>query len=400
MLEAVAAGTTTVVDHAHITMSPEHAKLAIAAIASSGIRSVYGYTPILRVKNFNPLAFHENPLEDWVMQTFNDLAKAGPFGNGRVTLGFACDLWFLPAPVLKGIFDQVKNAGVRTITVHDSRSLQMGGGWPKGVPRMLTELNLLDERTLLSHSNGATKEDVELIRAAGAHVSSTPSTELQMAMARPVCFDASFLGGGADGNSAGIQDRSSFGIDCHSNNAGSIIAEARLGLQNARNNHHEFYVKQGKTTWKLPESLSVEAAFNLATIKGAEAVRMENEIGRIEEGYKADLVIFDGLSPSMLGAAQHDPVAAIILHSSPADIETVIVDGIARKKDGRLLPIAVDKEATDAIGKQNLEWNEIAKEVVKSREVIQKELDKIDYDEGRRAIMGVYHVAETFFVES
>ena len=35
----------------------------------------------------------------------------------------------------------------------------------------------------------------------------------------------------------------------------------------------------------------------------------------------------------MVGAAQHDPVAAIILHSSPADIETVIVDGIVRKKD-------------------------------------------------------------------
>jgi cytosine/adenosine deaminase-related metal-dependent hydrolase len=66
MLEAVAAGTTTVVDHAHITMSPDHPKLGIAATVSSGIRSVFCYTPINRVKAFDPLSFHENPLEDWV----------------------------------------------------------------------------------------------------------------------------------------------------------------------------------------------------------------------------------------------------------------------------------------------------------------------------------------------
>jgi len=88
MLEAVAAGTTTVVDHAHVTCSPDHAKLAIAATASSGIRSVFCYTPAMRVKQFNPLTYHSNAFEDWVMQTFDDLADRGPFGEDRVKLGF------------------------------------------------------------------------------------------------------------------------------------------------------------------------------------------------------------------------------------------------------------------------------------------------------------------------
>jgi hypothetical protein len=64
MLETLTAGTTTVVDHAHLTISPDHAKLGIAATASSGIRSVFCYTPIMRVKHFNPLTYHPNPMED------------------------------------------------------------------------------------------------------------------------------------------------------------------------------------------------------------------------------------------------------------------------------------------------------------------------------------------------
>jgi cytosine/adenosine deaminase-related metal-dependent hydrolase len=398
MLETLTAGTTTVVDHAHLTISPDHAKLGIAATASSGIRSVFCYTPIMRVKHFNPLTYHPNPMEDWVMATFSELASQGPWGEGRVTLGFAFDFWFLPAAFVKVIFAQVKAADVKTVTTHYVSVPQMGGGWPEGVPKMMKDMNLLDERVLLSHANGCQQKDVDLIKAAGAHVSSTPSTELHMAMGRPVAFDVAFMDGGASGKGAGVQSHASFGIDCHSNNAGSIVSEARLGLQNARNHYNEHFLRHGKTTHSLPESLSVEAAFNLATINGAEAVRMETDIGRIEVGFKADLVVFDALSPGMVGAAQHDPVAAIILHSSPADIDSVIVDGIVRKRDGKLVPVDVDEIAKETVGKETLAWGEIAKEIVRSREGIQKEVDTLDFVEGKKALFNMFHVDENLFV--
>ena len=149
----------------------------------------------------------------------------------------------------------------------------------------------------------------------------------------------------------------------------------------------------------MPESLSVEAAFNLATIKGAEAVRMESEIGKIAEGYKADLVVFDALSPGMLAAAQHDPVAAIILHSSPADIETVIVDGILRKTDGKLTGLTVDEGAREAIGKGALDWSDIAAEVLRSRERMQKEIEQIDMRAGKRALLKQFGIDEAIFLD-
>jgi hypothetical protein len=354
---------------------------------------------MMRVKSFGPITYHPNPLEDWVMQTFTDLATQAPFGNGRVTLGFAFDLWFFPQPVVQGVFQQVKDAGVKTITTHHVKIPYICSGGPNGVPKLLKELDLLDERMIISHGNGCDREEMDLIKATGAHISSTPSTELQMGMGRPVCFDDSFLDGGANGKLAGAQEVASLGIDCHTNNnAGSIVSEARLGLQNARNHFNENYHKQDKAASRLPDSLSVEAAFNLATIKGAEAVRMEHEIGRIQEGFKADFVIFDALSAAMLGAAQHDPVAAIILHSSPGDIEMVIVDGVVRKKNGSLLPISVDSAGTEGIEDKKLEWREISKRVLQSRERMQKEIEKIDFPEERKEVLKVLQVDESVLV--
>ncbi|KAF1954586.1 Metallo-dependent hydrolase [Byssothecium circinans] len=391
MLEALAAGTTTVVDHAHINVTANHTKQGIAATASSGIRSVFCYTPINIVKSFNPLTFHDNPLEDWVMQTFSELADLSPFGDGRVTLGFAWDMWSLGPEAVKSVFEKVKEKGINLITVHSTNFFS--------AQQIAKDFGVLDSRFLVSHGGNLSKDDVALLKEHGVHVSATPSTELQMAMGRPVCFDTSFLDPELSAKRNGVQDIASLGVDCHSNNAGSIILEARLGLQDARNHLHEFHMQQGKITQKLPPSLSVEAAFNLATVKGAEAAKMPHEIGRIAEGYRADFAIFDALSPSMVGAAQHDPVAAIIMHSSPADIETVVVDGVVRKREGKLVDVDVDDGAREIVGKTGLAWGEIAREVVKSREVIQKEAEKVDVDMDVKASMKMWNIDESLLVK-
>lgn len=351
---------------------------------------MFCYTPIMRVKGFSPLSFHPNPLEDWVMETFDKLADEGPFGSGRVTLGFAFDLFFLPPEMIKALFSRVKSKGVKTITTHGSVSLG-------NVVQNLKNLDLLDENIIISHGGDIKAADAELIKAAGTHLSSTPSSELQMAMGRPYCFDASFVDGGATGHSIGLQHNASLGVDCHTITGGSVLTEARIGLQNARNAFGEYHLKQGKLPRTIPQNLSVEAAYNLATIKGAEAVNMGNTIGRIAEGYKADLVIFDALSPSMVAAAQHDPVAAILLHSTPADIETVIIDGVVRKRAGKLLPVEVDSAARFIVD-GTLEWTTVARRVVSSRVRMQEEIDKIDFEEATAALHKLFHIDESRLV--
>lgn len=80
--------------------------------------------------------------------------------------------------------------------------------------------------------------------------------------------------------------------------------------------------------------MSVNQAFLLATRAGGLALRRP-DIGVLVEGAKADIVVFDGTSPNMLGWA--DPVAAVMLHSNVGNIEHVLVDGQFRKRNFSLV---------------------------------------------------------------
>lgn len=228
----------------------------------------------------------------------------------------------------------------------------------KAVPS-LQEYSLLGPDILISHANSTSSSDADLLRSHGGHISSTPSTELQMPpMGFPICFKPSFA------------PMASLGVDCNSLISASLATEARLVLQSARAAHNQPLIDAGKP----PKELNVKAAdvFNLATIKGARAVGLGDSIGSVAEGKLADLVLWDKLSPGMCAAAEQDPVAAIIAHSSPRDVVGVIVDGVVRKESGALVSVEVE-------GGKRLEWRDVAKELLASREKIQGFVEKMDY---------------------
>lgn len=128
-----------------------------------------------------------------------------------------------------------------------------------------------------------------------------------------------------------IMDQASLGVDTHFTFSTDILTQARLWLQSTR----ALVFKQPIDRWELPPKspLSVNQAFLLATRNGGLAVGRE-DLGIISEGAKADVVVWDGRSPALLGWT--DPVAAVILHASVGDIEHVIVGGEFKKRDRKL----------------------------------------------------------------
>jgi cytosine/adenosine deaminase-related metal-dependent hydrolase len=221
---------------------------------------------------------------------------------------------------------------------------------------MLEGHGLLGPDILLSHATGLDESDAKRLTDANAGISSTPDTEIQMGLGYPVCFrdDTSSI--------------SSLGIDCHSNNGSSIVNQMRLGLQAERGVRNHALTEANKAPKHL--TLSVQEVFRLGTIGGAKAINMQDQLGSLEEGKLADIVIFDGLSPGMICAAEEDPVAAIVLHSSIADIETVIVDGRIVKQRGSLVPVDLDLSLSPDFkpASTRLEWADVAKELLKSRQ--------------------------------
>ncbi|KAI9704305.1 MAG: hypothetical protein M1836_007166 [Candelina mexicana] len=377
-LEAIDSGTTTVVDHAHMNYSPEHARNALSATVSSGIRSFFCYTPTMRVKSWTPEMEMdtEDLLPIWVMDQLEELGRQAPFGEGRVELGFAFDLLFLPKEMVIGIFERARKIGVKLITLH---YVNTGHSYVD----LLSAYGVLRPDILVSHASNASASDASKLKQVNIFISSTPDTELQMVLGDPVCFRPEF------------KPISSLGIDCHSNNSASIVSQMRLGMQSARGRHNKAIIDKGKTTTRV--SVKVEEAFNLGTINGARAVHMEDTIGSLAEGKLADIVIFDAMSPSMCCAAEHDPVAAIVLHSSVRDIDTVIVNGEIRKQNGKLLSTKLEKQVPEMSGGE-VQWPEVARQLLKSREDIQKRIEGTDFDRATKAALKIFGGGEDMVV--
>ncbi|EUC39884.1 hypothetical protein COCMIDRAFT_110276 [Bipolaris oryzae ATCC 44560] len=91
--------------------------------------------------------------------------------------------------------------------------------------------------------------------------------------------------------------------------------------------------------------LSAYDVLEFATINGAKALGLDKEIGSLEVGKKADVVVVEprGVSNIPWVASEQstggmDPVT-VLVHSSGADVDTVIVDGQVLVSKGRLLHI-------------------------------------------------------------
>ncbi|KAL3421764.1 hypothetical protein PVAG01_05920 [Phlyctema vagabunda] len=386
-LECLDVGTTTVVDHAHLNYSPDHSKAALAATISSGIRSIFCYSPTPQLKSWKPFSVKENLLEDWVLETLQDLAAKGPFSDGRVQLGFGFDAWYLPREMVVDLFQKVKGLGIKLVTCHSVRSIVTGF---RSLQEVVNGHGLLDSSILFSHATGCSVSDAALIKKTGSHVSSTPSTELQMGHGFPVALNTDL----------DFQDSCSIGVDCQSNNSASIATEMRLLLQSARGLSNESFSKAEKFPAKVYKT--VEDVFNLGTIGGARAIGMEDKIGSLAVGKLADIIIFDGLSTGMICAAQKDPVAAVVLHSHPSDIEMVIVDGVVRKEDSKLRSVDVkagrEVWGEDQVKTESLEWKDVAVELLKRQEALSQEIDKLDMEEARAGVVRAFHIDESKIV--
>jgi cytosine/adenosine deaminase-related metal-dependent hydrolase len=199
---------------------------------------------------------------------------------------------------------------------------------------------------------------------------------------------------------AALQDQCGVGVDCHSNNSASIPSELRLLLQSTRSAYNKKFTNQGNVPKKVNKT--VEEAFNLGTVGGARAVGMDGKIGTLKVGAFADVLVWDALSPGMVCGAQHDPVAAIILHSSPSDVEVVIVDGVVRKRGGKLGKVNVQEGRGLWAGEErdSLEWKDVTKELVKRREVLQEKVEKIDMKEARKGMIKGFYIDESRILDA
>lgn len=123
-----------------------------------------------------------------------------------------------------------------------------------------------------------------------------------------------------------------------------------LGVDGAASNNGQDMIELMKTASLLqkvdtldPTAITAEKVLEMATIDGARAIGMEDEIGSLEVGKKADFVIFNPyLNPKAIPV--HNPVSTLVYSSTMQNIESVAVDGEFILKDGVMTTIADEQK--------------------------------------------------------
>src|SRR5438270_960089 len=95
-----------------------------------------------------------------------------------------------------------------------------------------------------------------------------------------------------------------------------------------------------------PKVVSAQEAFEMATIRGARALHLEKEIGSIEKGKRADLVVVD--LDDLNQTPYYNIYSDLVYATKAADVRTVIIEGRVVMRDRRLLTLNEETIKADA----------------------------------------------------
>ncbi|HEY1287183.1 MAG TPA: amidohydrolase [Burkholderiales bacterium] len=176
--------------------------------------------------------------------------------------------------------------------------------------QQLERLGLLSRRLSCAHTIWIGDEDIERLAATGTVVVHNPESNLKLGTGiAPV---AKMLAAGVT---------VALGTDGSVTNDNLVLHEAiRLAAMLGR------VAERERDKW-----VTARQALAMATEGGAKAVQMANSIGRIQPGYRADVVLYDLDTPAW--TPFNDPVQQMVFAETGSSVHTVIVDGVVVVED-------------------------------------------------------------------
>lgn len=313
-LEALDAGVTSILDFSHCNNSPAHADAAIAGLRDAGIRAVYAYgyfpapvaepmftSPAERIADAHRVRSEHFSSDDDLLTMGVALTETGllPFDDTAAEVRSARELDALLTAHTACVWGSRSTMGVTELDAH----------------------GLLDSNQVHVHCNALPDAELELLARAGAKVSSTPETELQMGMGHPVIGRALALGMAP-----------TLGCDIVSLNGGDMFAQMRIGLQFQRAMDNDPVIESGEMPATL--RLGVRDALRWATANGAEALGLGSKVGSLTPGKQADVLLIGGNALNM--TPRPEPVGSVVVQANAANVDTVIVAGRVVKRHGSL----------------------------------------------------------------
>jgi cytosine/adenosine deaminase-related metal-dependent hydrolase len=130
----------------------------------------------------------------------------------------------------------------------------------------------------------------------------------------------------------------SLGVDLESVMGGDMLTQARmaLGMQRSMDNFEYHHVHDS-----IPptSTVSTREALHWVTVEGARMLGQLHRIGTLAVGKQADLVLIRSDDLNMQPV--HDPVSTVVMQTTLANIDSVMVAGRWKKRQGRLLDVVL-----------------------------------------------------------
>src|SRR5712671_315850 len=188
----------------------------------------------------------------------------------------------------------------------------------------LNRIGFLGDRVIAAHVVWPSEEELALLKRLGVGIVHNPQSNMKLASGVapvPVMLKADLpVGLGTDGAA--------------SNNDLNLWEEMDTAA------------KLHKLISKDPKVVNAAEAFEMATIRGARALHLEKEIGSLEKGKRADLVIvnLDDLNQT----PSYNIYSDLVYATKAGDVQTVIIEGRIVMRDRRLLTLNEETIKADA----------------------------------------------------
>lgn len=167
----------------------------------------------------------------------------------------------------------------------------------------LAELGVLDRNLVAAHAVHLDEGEISRIRENGVAVVHVPESNMKLcsgiARVHDMVEAGIKVGLGTDGSA--------------SNNDLDLLVEMDTAA------------KLGKVFSGDPTRMDARSVLKMATVEGASVLGLDNEIGTLEVGKKADIITIDLNSPNL--CPFYDPYSAIVYSACGGNVSNVIIDG-------------------------------------------------------------------------
>jgi 5-methylthioadenosine/S-adenosylhomocysteine deaminase len=300
--ELIQSGTTSIVDMETV----QHTASAFQAMSESGIRALSGKVMMDHGEGL-PALLKEDTNRS-IQESVDLLEKWNNHDNGRLQYAF-CPRFVVSCT--EELLIQVRDLSAKyDVKIHTHASENRGEielvEHERGMRNVvyLDHIGMAKPNLILAHCVHLDDEEKRIIHERGVKVTHCPGSNLKLASGVadiPDMLNRNLMVSlGADG------------APC--NNNLDMFNEMRLAAIIQKPTHG-------------PTAMNARTVFRMATIGGAKAMGLENEIGSLEVGKKADLAILNLNDFHIYPSFDVDTISRIVYSATRADVETTIIDG-------------------------------------------------------------------------